>query len=546
MKKTLNEYWLIWLSAIRCPKVVHLPGKTAGVSFIILWMLPVSGLILAISFALPPIKVIFLVAWGFATIVTIYYWVSFLVGASELNRRTCAKLVPEFHRRIIQLIRGTWLILTINTSFFIWIGYIFFQKIFSVTVYCLTFICVGTALLYLCKSTLMVEELPDFKKVIIGIFLYLIGIPLGFAMLLLASSGEYPSLVMVSDVILVIFSAFLIWRRFNNFAAMLISKAYETNPLIQFRQLGQEALETAPAMVPSVAGIEKINTNDDAHNHRLASSLAFGEKYILKPLTTLLLCLDEPRETPRNALCLNLLGLSNQTSGIANVVFSYFISFSCVIGLFRPIFDIIRLLIGIYFVSKIISWTAIQASDGFLIFSPLGLIPIFNLARYPTCVASTSKEQALMRLSPMLHSLSDLNQMLAQIILRHSFFIWLKWTGITLIAAVLLGTPATLLMMQLAVCCMGLPFLGTILVDYAADGQKQFAVARSWVALFIGLQLISVILLFSKAGDKTPHITLWLMGFILLNILLALAIISIRWSKMMASPISFPAGRMQA
>jgi hypothetical protein len=62
----------------------------------------------------------------------------------------------------------------------------------------------------------------------------------------------------------------------------------------------------------------------------------------------------------------------------------------------------------------------------------------------------------------------------------------------------------------------------------------------------MALQLVLFIVLFAKAGSKTPYIMLWLMGFILPNITLALAIISIRWSKMMAAPIAFPAGRMQA
>ena len=545
MKTLLSDYWLIWLSAVRCPKVVYLPGIT-WVGFITLWLIPVSMLIFVISIAFPPIKVIFLVAWGLATIVAMYYWVSFLVGASELNRPTYANLVPVFRRRIIQLIRGTWLMLTINTSFLIWIGYVFLQKDFYVTVYCWLFLCVGTVLSQLGVSTLLAGKPANFIKSLKKTLLYFIAIPLVFLMAITAGMGELLLLVLMNEVILVICSAFLIWRSFNKFATMFTIRAYETNLLIQLHQRGQEALATAPAMVPSVADTKKINTNDYAYNQRLESSSAFGGKYILKPLTALLLCLDQPRETPRNALLLNLLGLRKQpTSIVAESVY-----FLCENFLIRKLIlglVIIGIVFGIiYLIVMALPYLITEASSGFLIFAPLGLIPIFNLRRYANRIALTNKEQALVRLSPMLHSLSDMNQMLAQIMLWHSFFIWLKWTGITLIATALLGTPATSLMMQLALCCMSLPFLGTILIDYAADGEKQFTAVTAVMNLCLVVQLVWFMTLFAEAGGNTPYIMLWLMGFILSNITLALAIISIRWSKMMASPIAFPAGRMQA
>jgi hypothetical protein len=615
MKTPLSDYWLIWLSAIRCPNGVHLSGKTAHVSFMVLWLLPVGGLILAISSALPPIKVIFLAAWSLATIVATYYWVSFLAGASELNRPTCANLVPEFRRRIIQLIRGTWLILTINTTFLIWIGYIFFQKDFYVTVYCWIFLCVGTILSHLGGSTLMAGKSTDYRKQIAKFLLFFIIIPYAFYKLVNAGMGERLLLVLTDEGVLVICSACLIWSSFNKFATMFTSRVREPNLLFQRYQLshnklflllfvliiiyafyndygvlvicgafasliwrtfnkfatmhssarnpnlviqlhhrGQDALETSPEMVPSVADTKKINVNDDAYNQRLESSSTFGEKYILKPLTAFLLCLDQPRETPRNALCLNLLGLSNQTTSVV-AEFVYYIyriifdSRAMKPGLIPRLVGIgagIGIIYGIVYLVKMALPYLTPASDGFLIFAPFGLIPIFDVKRYVDRIALTKKEQALVRLSPMVHSLSDLNQMLAQIILRHSFFIWLKWTGVILIAAALLGTPATSLMMQVAFSCMVLPFLGAILVDYAADGQKQFTVVRRWIGLCMALQLVLFIFLFAKARGKTPHIMLWLMGFILPNILLALAIISIRWRKMMAAPIAFPAGRMGA
>jgi hypothetical protein len=278
---------------------------------------------------------------------------------------------------------------------------------------------------------------------------------------------------------------------------------------------------------------------------RPMSGSGFGETYILKPLTALLLSLEQPRQTPRNALFLNLLELNFRAHKVAYVVYRSFRN-PVKSGLFNLNFVGFVLIFGISFYFVQLPFFVRQASDGFLLFAPLGLIPIFNLNRYANRIASTKKEQALMRLSPMLHSLSDLNRMLAQIILRHSFFIWLKWTGITLIAAALLGTPAISLMMQLALCCMSLPFLGTILIDYAADGEKQFTAVTTVMNVCLVVQLVWFMTLFAEAGGKTPYITLWLMGFILSNITLALAIISNRWRKMMAAPIAFPAGRMGA
>lgn len=183
----------------------------------------------------------------------------------------------------------------------------------------------------------------------------------------------------------------------------------------------------------------------------------------------------------------------------------------------------------------------LQAALGHLSLLPaLGFALYIFVACVPLeCVPARAAEQALFRLAPLAPPASGLNRALAVNLLRNGMLAWLLLLGTVLALSALMGAGTDLLLIVLSLSCMGLPFLGVSLLDYAGKAEPRRGSRWVWAIIACWPVLMGLAML----GGNLARAGTWI-GFALLNLALAGGFVAWRWRGMMAAPAAFPAGRM--
>jgi hypothetical protein len=180
---------------------------------------------------------------------------------------------------------------------------------------------------------------------------------------------------------------------------------------------------------------------------------------------------------------------------------------------------------------------AVSVVGGFVVFP---LLMLFAVApqRIVARAAVTPGEQALMRLTPAAPQSRAFNRKLADALMRRALIEWALVTAGLLGVTVMVNAPWTIMLLQLAVCCLALPLTTAVLRDYARS--PKLAGYYTWLAM------LSLVL----SAGATYFASL--RGWPVLAAVIAIAVgvgatavaAASRKHGMLQSPVAFPAGRL--
>lgn len=181
---------------------------------------------------------------------------------------------------------------------------------------------------------------------------------------------------------------------------------------------------------------------------------------------------------------------------------------------------------------------AAAANLGWLFAAVLLLLPVTVIDGLFARIAATRHEQALLRMAPALASARTFTALLARALVRLHLLCWLAFTAVILLLTVISGASAKALTIQAVLCTLALPLAGVVLRDFARDPGRSNLVVVGWLLL-----LSSVVGAISLPLSFLLHISPWPL-IAATGVLVTVAFTVLRWRRMVAAPIAFPAGRL--
>ncbi len=524
LRDALKDYWLIWRYAVVYRETTHVYSLITRVFinilfglFALVWIV----FILHMQGQSFPAQIIFLTG-NIAAWIGIRYWKKLFIGAFKLNHPTTANLVPKIRVRTIELLQFAWMILSIGIATVIW-------SVFGSFWLIVLFVGSGLLLIVQMFSAGTGTWWPTLLAACAGFFIFL-------------TAPYFPTIADVSTnaIILVIANVWLFWTGCHF-----------------FRQVFLKGREQYPAKLDSIThsfnpglnqGLFAVGAHSSTQKGPAKAHTAKSNDFLLWFAAT-----DPASLMPRIFKRQNNQAASRQVlpaveRGEAATLRRKFGNLLSMMSGFllldKGLWQI--LFYALLFAITSFGLSLAGVSEFSTLIFPLWLIDFWSLKQFPRDIAASSPEQALIRLSPLVPSLPGLNRHLAQRILRNFLSGWLQWLGGALLGAVFLGKPPTSLMMLIALCCMVLPFVGATLVDYSADGVKQFHTAVIWTSVGMILLASLFFMLFDMFGAGEMYRMPWLLAFTLTSVALAVVFIAVRWRMMIAAPIAFPSGRKGA
>lgn len=164
---------------------------------------------------------------------------------------------------------------------------------------------------------------------------------------------------------------------------------------------------------------------------------------------------------------------------------------------------------------------------------------LFTYGQRTLRLADTRVEQALLRMAPAVPAApARFNRQLSAALLRMALLDWVAIVAILLAVSAIAGAPAEALLLQAQVGCLTLPLLAANVRDHARN-------ARQAVLLLVGGLTASTA--FSFGVSWLVHYLIGtpvMPGAALASVMLALAVIAVRWRRALAAPHAFPVGRL--
>ena len=169
----------------------------------------------------------------------------------------------------------------------------------------------------------------------------------------------------------------------------------------------------------------------------------------------------------------------------------------------------------------------------------LALIVLFSTAQYGHQLRRTRGEQALLRLTPLAGDAALLNRRLATRLLRQALSIWVLLTVPVLSASLWFDNGSDALLRQLGLCSVaGQAAMMGLLSDYASErGGWNIALALRAGAYVLVQALVAMGLAKLAGTTAWPWLTA-------ISLVVCAAQLRLDWSRMLAAPPAFPAGRM--
>jgi hypothetical protein len=179
------------------------------------------------------------------------------------------------------------------------------------------------------------------------------------------------------------------------------------------------------------------------------------------------------------------------------------------------------------------------ANGGWVVAASLMLVPLFDHERRNIRLMETRGEQTLLRLAPAMPAgAAAFNRTLAGVQLRSAVLGWCLQAGAVGLLTLAAGAPASFYVLQLCLCCLTLPLIGTNL--------RQHARHAGLLGLGPAFALL-VTAAISFAAGAAIHAVSGLpitAGAALASVLIALVVVPWRWKRSVAAPIAFPVGRL--
>lgn len=235
-------------------------------------------------------------------------------------------------------------------------------------------------------------------------------------------------------------------------------------------------------------------------------------------------------------------------------------------------FFIVMVLIVLYWF-----WLASMGNRGFgpymfggLFVALLRLVSFFLPDMNDPRVREHINEKKLFLLTPLLPSRRQINRHFARHLILTRLTSWLKGTIFFTLVSVALLTPAMLLLFQLSIASMTLPFISTVLGDYSRPRAPPYYAPRILILLVWGCFMLIPFpgsdqgifrFLFTNESFKVvssmfengllwfyirPIDLIWHGSFIACNVLLTICLVTIRWRAMVRAAPAFPVGRFAA
>lgn len=167
------------------------------------------------------------------------------------------------------------------------------------------------------------------------------------------------------------------------------------------------------------------------------------------------------------------------------------------------------------------------------------LVFLFHPGTTPVWLASTTGEQALVRLAPAFPATpARFNALLARAQLRQAFMVWAIACAGSILLALAVGWRGDALLRQVGICCLILPALPLCLRDHARNNAWHFSVM--W-AVAIGLSYFGALV--GLGAHLLIGLPFWPVA--LATALAMTVVLSIRRLRLMrAAPFALPAGRL--